>query len=148
MRPAELGQVRLPRPIVLVNGCFDLLQTGHLMVLAHARSAAGPRGTLVLALDSDALVGARKGPSRPILTWAERATQLGWTTLIDYISEIRNDEEFVGLVEALEPDLRVRGGEYRGKPSRIKVIPTIWVPNLSGLSTTELIRRAVKSVST
>ena len=136
----------LPRPVVAVNGCFDLLHAGHLQLLSQVAVAAARaiRYTTVALLDSDRLVRSTKGRDRPILTFAERAAALGTFPYIDYIIEIDGDKEFKEVWRALRPDIRVRGEEYKGKKSRVTCPETIWVPKLSGLSTTEICRRVVE----
>ncbi len=126
---------RLKRPIVLLNGCFDLLHSGHMKTIFHSRRHAK---TLVCALDSDQMVASSK-PGRPILSWIERATSLGYMP-IDYLTEINSNEEFLKLVELLKPDLRVKGAEYRDKPSRIPEVPCLFIHD-SGMRTSEIIRR-------
>lgn len=134
----------LPRPLVAINGCFDLLHPGHLQLLQTARWATAPIvPTVVLLLDSDRLASLAKGPRRPVLSFPERAATITLIRCIDYIIEINSDEEFLEAWETLKPDIRVRGIEYKGKPSRVSCPKTIWVPKLSGLSTSEIEGRIV-----
>ena len=135
MRIEDFAKLKLKKPVVLLNGCFDLLHSGHMKTIFHARKHAK---TLVCALDSDAKVAASK-PGRPILSWIERATSLGYMP-IDYLVEINGNEEFCRLVELVQPDLRVLGAEYREAPSRIPDIPALFVHD-SGIRTSEIIRR-------
>ena len=46
-------------PVILANGCFDVLHVGHIRYL-HAAKQLG--GRLVVAVNSDASVRAVKGP--------------------------------------------------------------------------------------
>lgn len=135
VRIEDFEKMKLKRPLVLLNGCFDLLHAGHMKVIFHARRHGK---TVVLALDSDQRLAALK-PGRPILNWIERATSLGYMPL-DYIVEINSDKEFLQLVNILKPDLRVKGAEYRDKPSRIPEVPCLFVHD-SGIRTSEIIRR-------
>jgi cytidyltransferase-like protein len=135
LRIEAFAKLKLKRPVVLLNGSFDLLHSGHMKNIFHARKHAK---TLVCALDSDAKV-ARCKPGRPILSWIERATSLGYMPL-DYLVEINGDEEFCRLVELIQPDLRVLGAEYRSATSRIPDVPALYV-HQSGMRTSEIIRR-------
>lgn len=145
--PAALEWVRadafegfeLPRPVVLVNGCFDLLHAGHMKVLSFARERAGTRGTVVCAMDSDRLTRESKGADRPVLNWIERATALGFMP-IDYLVEVDSTEEFTRLVRALRPDLRVQGGDYIDAPTRFPWLRKMFVQT-GGMRTSEIIRR-------
>ena len=49
-------------PIVLTNGCFDLLHVGHVRYLRGAKALGGK---LVVAINSDASVRKLKGEGRP-----------------------------------------------------------------------------------
>src|SRR5690606_7424057 len=58
------------KTVVFTNGCYDLLHPGHIRLLEQARSLGD---ILLLALNSDASVQRLKGPSRPLISQAERA---------------------------------------------------------------------------
>ena len=147
-RASEIGQCLdleiLPRPLMAINGCFDLLHTGHLQLFEAAHQAKPTRATLVLLLDSDRLVRSSKGRDRPILTFIERASAIGSFPYIDYIIEIDSDKEFTDAWKALKPDIRIRGEEYKGKKSRVSCPQTVWVPTLSPLSTTAIADRIIQ----
>ena len=73
----EQGRVLLPRPLVFTNGVFDVLHRGHASYLDRARALAGPQGSLLVALNTDA--SARrlgKGPDRPLNGEEDRAMLL------------------------------------------------------------------------
>jgi cytidyltransferase-like protein len=130
------------RPVVLINGAFDLLHSGHWKLISRARRKAG---TLICALDSDARV-ARKDPRRPIQTFIERATMLGYTP-IDYLCEIETDRDMYHLIQVVKPDLRVQGPEYRQSDSKYPWIPKAHVWGLTrtgkriGMSTSKIVDR-------
>jgi cytidyltransferase-like protein len=126
-------------PVVLVNGAFDLLHSGHMKVLFAARHKAGDMGTVVCAMDSDKKIAGRKGKGRPILSWVERAAALAYMP-IDHLVEIETDEEMKRLVELVRPDLRVLGDEYLGKVSRFPKIPVMYVV-VRGMSTGKIVER-------
>lgn len=123
MRVEDFENHNLPRPIILLNGAFDLLHSGHFKCFHHACKAGK---TIIVALDSDAKIKGNKGPERPILTYVERATALQYMP-IDGIVEINSDEDFKSLVRLLNPDLRVKGTEYQDKFTRIPGVATMWV---------------------
>lgn len=145
LRPEDFRDIELERPVVLINGAFDLLHSGHWKIITRARRKSG---TLICALDSDSRVS-RKDPRRPIQTYIERATMLGYTP-IDYLCEIENDKDMLALVRACRPDLRVQGPEYRRVDSKYPWIPKAFVSGLGrtgariGASTTKLIERIVE----
>jgi rfaE bifunctional protein nucleotidyltransferase chain/domain len=97
--------------VAVANGAFDLLHVGHLRYLRGARAAVGPRGLLVVGVNTDASVRASKGPSRPVVPEAERAElvdALGVVDLVVLFAEPRAD----ALLIALRPDLHVKGTDY------------------------------------
>ncbi len=116
LRPADFTNLELKRPIVLVNGAFDLLHRTHMRILF---AAARKGGTVVCALDSDGKVRREKGPQRPVLDWIERATTLNYMP-VDIIVEIDTRKDMDELMRTLKPNLRVQGQNYHGKPSRYK----------------------------
>ena len=62
---------KLPRPLVMTNGVFDVLHRGHVSLLHHASQLGG---SLIVALNSDTsarLLG--KGPDRPLNAAEDRA---------------------------------------------------------------------------
>lgn len=136
---AQALSIDLPRPIVLVNGCFDLLHPGHMKLIFHARDLATPRGTLVCAMDSDRLVREVKGPQRPIMNWHERAAYLNYMP-IDKLVEVDSLMEFKELIERLEPDLRVQGEDWKNKPTRFPKLRKAFVGG-SGFRTSDIIER-------
>lgn len=141
LRPTDFALLKLPRPIVLINGAFDLLHRSHMrLIFAAAEKAEG--GTLVCALDSDRKIREEKGLGRPILDWVERATTLNFMP-INALTEIDSDEDMKTLVAGLRPDLRVLGMEYRAKPSRFNV-KTMLV-RAGNIHTSELVKRAAKA---
>ncbi len=136
VRASEFEGKELPRPIVLINGAFDLLHSGHMKVISYAREHAA---TLVCAMDSDRRIRGNKGTGRPILNWIERATTMGYQP-IDYLVEIDSDTEMRDLINALRPDLRIQGGDYVGHASKYPWLKKMFVVS-GGMRTSEIIRR-------
>lgn len=56
-----------------VNGCFDLLHTGHQLLLSEAMDQCDH---LIVAVNSDASVKRLKGEARPINNWWTRAADI------------------------------------------------------------------------
>jgi D-beta-D-heptose 7-phosphate kinase/D-beta-D-heptose 1-phosphate adenosyltransferase len=94
--------------LVFTNGCFDLPHPGHVALLERAR-AAGDR--LVVGLNSDASVARLKGSDRPIQGEAARATVLASFAAVDLVVIFAADTPRE-LIEALRPDLLVKGADY------------------------------------
>lgn len=95
--------------IVFTNGCFDLLHPGHVSLLHQARHL-GDR--LVVGLNTDASIKRLKGETRPILAGKDRAAILSALEYVDLIVFFDEDTPLT-LIEALKPDILVKGADYR-----------------------------------
>jgi D-beta-D-heptose 7-phosphate kinase/D-beta-D-heptose 1-phosphate adenosyltransferase len=94
--------------VVFTNGVFDLLHTGHLHYLEEARSLGD---VLIVAVNSDASTRLLKGPSRPIMPEADRVAMVAGLRCVD-IALLFSERTANNLIEALQPDLYVKGGDY------------------------------------
>lgn len=131
-------------PVVFTNGVFDLLHPGHIAIL-EAAAACG--ASLVVGVNSDA--SARrlgKGVDRPLVADVHRARILAALACVDCVVCFDEDTP-LALVEALAPDVIVKGGDYtadqvvgadvvRARGGRVEIIPL--VPDQS---TTRLVER-------
>lgn len=95
--------------IGFANGCFDLLHPGHVSLLIQAANACD---RLIVAINSDASVTRLKGPSRPVQDQGARATVLAALGFVDGVIVFDEDTP-LRAIEALEPDLLVKGADYR-----------------------------------
>jgi D-beta-D-heptose 7-phosphate kinase/D-beta-D-heptose 1-phosphate adenosyltransferase len=129
--------------IAFTNGCFDILHAGHVQLLLEARAQAD---ALVVGLNSDVSVRALKGPTRPVNCLEARACVLAALHMVDYVT-VFDEATPLQLIEALRPDVLVKGGDYR----REDVVGGDFVesyggrvhlaPLRDGYSTTHLIQR-------
>ncbi|MBF0562753.1 MAG: D-glycero-beta-D-manno-heptose-7-phosphate kinase [Alphaproteobacteria bacterium] len=90
------------------NGCFDLLHPGHISLLSQARASCD---RLIVGLNSDASVSRLKGPQRPVQSESARAVVLTSLATVDLVV-IFGEETPLRLIEALRPDLLVKGADY------------------------------------
>lgn len=106
---AELEELRRERgPVVLANGCFDLLHVGHVRYLA---AAAALGGILVVALNDDESTASLKGAGRPIMPAAERSELLLALRSVDFVLVFR-EPTVAGILRALRPDFHAKGTDY------------------------------------
>src|SRR5438094_8658231 len=94
--------------IVFTNGCFDLIHIGHVRYLQAARELGD---LLVVGINSDASVHTYKGPDRPVVPQDERAEIVAALRCVDY-AVIFDEPTAVALVQTLQPDIYVKGGDY------------------------------------
>ncbi|MCF7687472.1 MAG: adenylyltransferase/cytidyltransferase family protein [Cephaloticoccus sp.] len=131
--------------LVITNGVFDLLHTGHIYYLKQARALGD---ALYVLINADESVRALKGPSRPVQSEIERAYALGALACVDGVVVFRTPR-LDAEIRALSPDVYCKAGDYtldkldpteraalEGVGARIE-----FMPFLAGFSTTKLIER-------
>lgn len=147
-RDSIVGEVKRRREagqsVVFTNGCFDLLHPGHVRLL---RQAAAQGDFLIVGLNSDASVRRLKGSGRPINTENDRAEVLSAFECVDAVV-IFEDDTPIELIDAILPDVLVKGGDYRPESvvGREEVEAAggklVIVPMVEGHSTTLMVHRA------
>ncbi len=94
--------------IVLSNGCFDVLHSGHIELLKFAKT----QGThLVVALDSDRRIKELKGQDRPINNQDDRKRLLEAIDFVDEVVIFDTTEELQALYQTVHPQVIVKGEE-------------------------------------
>lgn len=131
--------------LVLTNGCFDLLHSGHNYFLKNAATLGDK---LVVMLNSEESVRQLKGPTRPVQNDAERAYNLAALSVVDYIC-VFSSKRLNKEIEAISPHVYAKAGDYTIEKldgteraalekcgTKIKFLPF-----LTGFSTTNLIAK-------
>jgi rfaE bifunctional protein nucleotidyltransferase chain/domain len=133
------------KKIVFTNGCFDILHSGHVDLLARSRALGDG---LVVAINSDASVARLKGPDRPIVPQDERAELLAAMESVDFVCTFDEDTPLETILQ-IRPDVLVKGADWTanivGQPEVEgwggKVVA---LPLVEGHSTTGIVERVVK----
>ncbi len=99
----------LKQTIVLTSGSFDLIHLGHVKYLARAAELGD---VLVVGVDSDAKIKARKGADRPMVPESERLELLAHQRPVDYIFLKPLDEPRWALIKAVRPDVLVLTADH------------------------------------
>jgi rfaE bifunctional protein nucleotidyltransferase chain/domain len=128
--------------VVFTNGVFDLLHVGHARYLQAAKSF-GDR--LIVGVNSDESTRAIKGPRRPIVPEGERAELVAALKPVDavVIFDQPTASELIGL---LEPDVYVKGEDWKGKPlPEAETVESYggvirFAPFTAGRSSTDIVR--------
>lgn len=97
------------KKIVFTNGCFDILHVGHKRYLQQAASLGD---ILIVGVNSDASVRRLKGPTRPVNNEHDRAEMLSALGFIDYVTIFDEDTPYE-LIKKIQPDVLVKGGDYK-----------------------------------
>jgi len=140
------------KKVVLTNGCFDLLHTGHLFFL---KKAADLGDALFIGLNGDKSVHALKGPTRPVQSEMERAYLMSALDFVDTIF-IFQTKRLTAEIETLQPDIYSKAGDYdmksinqEEKEALIRSGSSIkFLPFLKGYSTTKLIQKIQAAANT
>ena len=132
------------KKIVFTNGCFDILHAGHVEYLEKAK-ALGDK--LIVGINSDSSVSKLKGKNRPINKLFHRAKVLSSLRCVDKV--VMFDENTpLKLIKTLQPDLLVKGGDYKVKDIvGYKEVTgyggsVVTIPLVKGLSTTKILDQA------
>jgi len=134
------------KTLVFTNGHFDLLHAGHLEYLEKARALGD---ALFVGVNGDASTRRLKGEGRPLVSESQRARLLAALEPVS-AAIIFDTDTADDLLQALQPEIYVKGGDYADKPlperatveaygGRVELIEL-----LSGHSTTRLINRIRK----
>jgi D-beta-D-heptose 7-phosphate kinase/D-beta-D-heptose 1-phosphate adenosyltransferase len=91
----------LKQRIVLTSGTFDMIHIGHAKYLEVAKSYGD---VLIVGVDSDEKVKARKGPDRPIVPEGERINMLAHLRSVDIITIKQPDDPHWDLIRLVKPD--------------------------------------------
>ena len=131
------------RPLVMTNGCFDLLHAGHTACLAEARALGDG---LMVAVNDDDSVRRLKGAGRPVVPLAQRMQVLAALACVDWVVPFSEDTP-AALIERVGPLVLAKGGDYRpeeiagGNAVESLGGRVVILPYHPGLSTTSLLRR-------
>lgn len=128
--------------VVMTNGCFDILHSGH---VAYLNRAAKLGDRLIVAVNTDESVQRLKGLRRPVNSLDKRMAVLAGLKSVDWVIPFTEDTP-QQLIAAILPDLLVKGGDYRledisGREEVIAAGGEVKVLNFEeGCSTTEIVR--------
>jgi rfaE bifunctional protein nucleotidyltransferase chain/domain len=143
---AEIDRLkREGKKVIFTNGCFDILHAGHTRYLREAKKLGD---VLVLALNSDSSVRSIKGEKRPIVPESERAEVVASLASVDYVT-IFNEMTPLELIEFLQPDVIVKGGDWAEKDIVGAEVVRRWggrvaiMPEIEGASTTNVIEKVL-----
>jgi len=137
------------KKLVLTNGCFDILHTGHVRYLKQARACGD---ALIVAVNSDASVRELKGPERPLNGELERAELLEALRCVDHVT-IFTGKRVTEVIRLLRPAIYAKGGDYTLEtldPGELAALQDVGVAIsllqlVPGRSTTGILKRMKQS---
>ena len=89
--------------------CFDLLHTGHILMLKDAKKQCDK---LIVGLQTDPTLD-RAEKNKPIQTYEERFIQLEAVKYVDDIIKYKTEEELYQLLKLMRPNIRILGSDYQ-----------------------------------
>jgi len=95
-------------PLVVTNGCFDVLHVGHIRYLEQAASLGT---SLVIGINDDDGVKELKGNSRPLNSSADRAEVLASLRCVRAVC-IFPGARAVNFLKTSRPEVYAKGGDY------------------------------------
>lgn len=98
--------------IVLTQGSFDMIHVGHGRYLKEAKKHGD---LLVVGVDSDKKVRARKGPERPVVPQEERVEMLTHLRYVDLVFLKEMNAPKWSLIKAVCPDVLIATKETYDK---------------------------------
>jgi len=102
--------------IVLTSGTFDLFHIGHAQYLEKAKAMGD---VLIVGVDSDEKVRARKGPTRPIVPEHERVLILAHVRHADVITIKNATDPSNHLIKLVKPDVLVVSESTKHKDGEV-----------------------------
>jgi len=96
---------------VFVNGTFDILHPGHVLLLQYAAGL----GSVTVAIDTDRRVKQLKGADRPFFNQDDRCLMLQSLKYVDRVCTFDTDQELEHIIQTVGPDIMVKGSDYRGR---------------------------------
>jgi rfaE bifunctional protein nucleotidyltransferase chain/domain len=136
---------RQGKRVVFTNGVFDVLHAGHVSYLAWARDQGD---ALIVGLNTDDSARRIKGPSRPIVPYAERARVLEALRSVDAVVGF-GERTPEAVIDEIKPGVHVKSAQYREDelPERDVVLRHGGIirlaPHVPGTSTTDTIARII-----
>ena len=92
--------------------CFDLLHTGHILMLEDAKKQCEK---LIVGLQEDPTIDRPNSKNIPIQSLKERKKMLEAIKYIDKIIIYKTEKDLYQLLQKLKPDIRILGSDYKNK---------------------------------
>ena len=92
-------------------GAFDVLHTGHALMLEEAKTVCD---YLIVGVQSDPSVD-RPGKNKPVQGYEERIMMVKAIRYVDEVVLYDTEDDLVRLLERLKPDVRILGADWEGK---------------------------------
>jgi cytidyltransferase-like protein len=102
--------------IGLTSGCFDLIHFQHFSFFMRCRRFCN---YLVVGVDTDEVVRAVKGPSRPITPDFQRALMVDALKPVSFSFVMNGVEDFGRAAKLFSPDIIFKNDDFEGRENEI-----------------------------
>lgn len=138
---------------IWVNGCFDILHSGHIDLLWYAKlygvEGLGYReatkiNKLYVGLDSDERVKFLKGEKRPINDIETRVKVMSNLKMVDSVGVFHDEKELEYYIKLFKIDYLIIGDQYKDKyvvGAEFAKCGVIYYPVTNGKSSTSIIEK-------
>ena len=92
-------------------GSFDLMHTGHMLMLKAAKEVCE---FLVVGVQEDPTID-RKNKNKPIQTYEERIEMVKSCKYVNEVVLYKTEKDLYGLLKEIKPDVRIIGSDWKGK---------------------------------
>ena len=136
----------MPKKIVLVGGCFDLLHYGHLQFLKAAKKQGN---YLIVAVDPDDFIRLRK-KREPVHTQKQRVEILKNLKIVDKVISLpllKTYSDYLALVKKIKPAIiavTARDPQLKNKQKQAQVVGAkvrVVTPLIKNLSSSSIIAK-------
>ncbi len=139
--------MREGKKVGFTAGAFDLCHAGHILMFKEAKEVCDH---LIVAIQDDPSETSAeyrgKKKNKPIMTLEERQIILRGIRYIDETVVYKTEEDLYNLLMHIKPDIRIIGGDWKGKKYTGSELPIEMYFNTRdhGYSSTELRDRIFK----
>jgi glycerol-3-phosphate cytidylyltransferase len=139
----QINKIRQENPnktIGFTCSCFDLLHTGHLIML---REASDICDILVVGLQTDPTID-RVDKNKPVQSFYERELMISSLKYINHIIVYATEDDLYNILKELKPNIRIIGSDWRNKTYTgcdLDYIPMHWHERTHNYSTSNLRKR-------
>ncbi len=92
-------------------GSFDLMHTGHMLMLKEAQEVCE---FLVVGVQEDPTID-RKNKNKPIQSYEERIEMVKSCKYVNEVVLYKTEKDLYGLLKEIKPDVRIIGSDWKGK---------------------------------
>lgn len=136
---------------VYTGGTFDLFHSGHVNLLKRCRDIAGPKGRVVVALNSDEFIREYKGAS-PVCDDTERHAVVSSSQFVDEVVFNSGGADSKPTIDLVKPDYIVIGSDWARRDYYTQMgfdqdwldsrnIGLVYIPYTKHISTTAIKKR-------